>query len=138
MTTQQLESREVTVSRTNGHGFQITDGSWLNFSKFAKAEDVAMPTVGDAVTVHLDKAGFVRHIDIPKLPPADNKAVNLAHQTVQTPDISTPKPTTCRGAVVTRLAVLNTATSIPVSGGRAVDPTEVVKLAAKLEDWATR
>ena len=137
MATQQLEPRDVTVSRTNGHGFQIVDGSWLNFSKFAKPEDVTMPDVGHVVTVHLDKAGFVRRIDPAKLPPADNNAVNLANQTVQTPD-STPKPPTCRDTVVTRLAVLNTATSILASAGRAVDPADVVTLAAKLEAWATR
>ncbi|MDE2106719.1 MAG: hypothetical protein KGL39_56410 [Patescibacteria group bacterium] len=53
----------VTVTRVNGHGFQDTAGTWLNISKFSKAEDVVMPAVGQTVAVLLDKAGFIRKIE---------------------------------------------------------------------------
>ena len=43
-----------------------------------------------------------------------------------------------RESVITRLAVLNTATAILSSGARATTPEDVVKLAKRLEDWATR
>jgi hypothetical protein len=47
-----------------------------------------------------------------------------------------PRPD--RDTVITRLAVLNTATAILSAGGLPVVASEVVALAGQLEAWATR
>lgn len=114
-------TREGSVQQTNGTGFKL-DGQWVNLSKFAKPEDVPMPVTGSTVRVHLDPKGFVRKVE-----------------TLATPEPAPARSTpTGRDGVVTRLAVLNTATAILGSGNRPVDPVDVVRLAGQLETWATR
>jgi hypothetical protein len=125
----QLDLREVQVQQVNGHGFKSTDGEWLNISKFARAEDVAMPKAGERVQVSLDRSGFVRKIETIASPAPVTAPVASVPPGISQDD---------RGTVITREAVLNTAVAILSSGGRVVDPTEVLALAAKLEVWATR
>jgi hypothetical protein len=142
----QLETREVLVDRTNDHGVRTSDGDWLNLSKFAKPEDVVLPPVGATVRLHLDRAGYVRKIEPLVAAPATPAA---AVATVTTPALSAPaiEPATpralwdaqdARGKVILRESVLNTATAILASGGRAADPAEVLTLAERLEAWVVR
>jgi hypothetical protein len=113
------------VERVKGSGFTLAgrDG-WLNLSKFA--EGVTVPAVGDVVAVEIDGKGFVRQITnaTPHGPP------------VSTNGHSAPAD---RETAINRRAVLNTATAILGGGtGFAIDPAEVVKLAARLECWVRR
>jgi hypothetical protein len=112
----QLEIREVLVGRTNGHGFQTSDGEWINISKFARAEDVALPRAGERVQVSLDRSGFVRKIAT-VAPPAPELAATQP-SVEASPTAATHAGETVKDVVVTRLAVLNTATAILSSGGR--------------------
>jgi len=64
---------EGTVSKVNSNGFQIVEQQgWLNVSKYAKAEEVPMPAVGQHAKIALDKAGFVPKVEqiAPAVPPA--------------------------------------------------------------------
>lgn len=128
-----FEVHQGTVSRINGTGFKLDD-HWVNISKYAKPDDVVMPSAGQTVKVSLDKAGFVRKIEsCVNLPMSDGHANGQADGHASASD-NTPN----REAVITRLAVLNTATAILSSGSRPVDPADVVKLASLLESWALR
>ncbi len=140
----ELNIRDITVQQVNGRGFRSTEGDWLNCSKFARAEDVVMPTVGDRVLVSLDKSGFVRKIE-PVAPIATQNAPQtrtgpMAGQTAPEAIVSTSGPIAQddRGIVITRLAVLNTAVALLSSGGGATTLEEVLDVAARLEAWAVR
>jgi hypothetical protein len=112
------------VSRVSPHGFMLAgrDG-WLNVSKFAPPDDVAIPMQGACVSLLLDAKGFVRKIA------ADGTPL----------EVSAPGRRGGRDqTTITRLAVLNTATTILASGQRTVDVAAVLDLAARLEQWATR
>ncbi len=125
------------VRATNTHGVKL-DGEteWRNYSKFSKAEDLAQPFIGQQVTIGLDKAGFVR-----TLAPI---GTNGYHKPAAQPAEASPAPAESAPVVldtqriISRQAMLNTATSMLSSGGRAVDPKEAVALAAKLEQWVWR
>jgi hypothetical protein len=117
-----------TVTRVNGKGFQLAEvDGWVNLSKFAKPEDVAMPPTGARVLVSIDGSGFARKVAIVESPAARAPAAALAGSS------------TARETVITRLAVLNTATAMAGGGsGFAVDVEAVLTVAARLEAWATR
>lgn len=145
-----------TVAQVNDKGLKLEGAAgWLNVSKFAVG--VVMPTRGQWVTVTLDGKGFVRAI-LPAYPPESPAPVAVApaqppaapvvgtapELKPEAPDWPLPwegdaeqQPGTQR--IISRQAVLNTATAILSSGGRAIaDPAEVVGLAAQLEKWVYR
>jgi hypothetical protein len=125
-----VEQKVVTVSRTNGTGFRVVEGDeWLNISKYAKPAP-AMPEVGQRVRVSLDKSGYVRAIEPGEELPAKPEIPAGVSASAGTPP--------CKDTVISRLAVLNTATAILSSGGRQADGTAVMALAEKLEAWAHR
>lgn len=118
---------EGTVSKINGHGFRINEREdWLNISKYAKAEEAPMPTVGARVSITLDGSGFVRKVEELHTAPEP-----------QPTGTTTPGPD-AKDVRITRLAVLNTATAILSSGNRATDAKSVVELATRLEAWVLR
>ena len=149
------------VAQVNDKGLKLEGAAgWLNVSKFAVG--VVMPTRGQWVTVTLDGKSFIRAI-LPAYPP-DHLApapvapvqapapiavqpasvAPVAAPTPEAPDWPPPwegtaeqQPGTQR--IISRQAVLNTATAILSSGGRAIsDPGEAVKLAVQLEQWVYR
>lgn len=135
---------EGKVTRTSSNGLQLAghDG-WLNISKFADSIDVPMPQVGDVVRLKLDKSNYIREIVAVKAEPFSINAKEKGEPESQPEPRAEPQPPSggaapSKDTVVTRLAVLNTATAILSSGGRAVEAKAVVELAAKLEAWATR
>jgi len=110
------------VVRVSQNGFTLAgrDG-WLNVSKYAEPPP-PMPPEGARVRVGLDRAGFVRTVDVEELPAE-----------------STPVPATRdRDTRIMRQAVLNTATAILASGGKPVSVDEVLDLAERLEAWVMR
>lgn len=147
------------VAQVNDKGLKL-DGAdqWANVSKFAVG--VVMPTRGQHVTLTLDGKGFIRGIALattnghqapalvapvqPAQPPAASVVAPAAATKPAAPDWPLPwegdadqQPGTERR--ISRQAVLNTATAILGSGGRAIaDPGEVVGLAAQLEKWVYR
>jgi hypothetical protein len=149
-----LTEQVVTVGRTNGNGFQTTDATWLNFSRFAKPEDFIMPTPGSTVTVYLDKAGFIRHIapvervvSPPPFAPAKMASAPATVAAAAAATSTTPAERVilaghvdqdARGVVVTRVACLNAATAILSSGGGAATIDEVLAIAGQLEAWILR
>lgn len=120
------------VAQVNAKGLKLEGAdSWVNVSKFA--ENVTMPERGAQVVLTLDKAGFIRKIAAPApvvaQPVAVPQVAPIAGAQGEAPDKDT---------VISRLAVLNTATAILSSGSRAADPAAVLALAAQLEAWAHR
>lgn len=127
-----MNSHTITgkISRANGTGLLLEGESrWRNISKYAQPAP-AMPQRGQLATLVLDGQGFIRNIEV-AAPPAP---ITPSGQP-ETASASTPPE---RERVISRLAVLNSATAILASGGRSADPTEVLRLAAQLETWAYR
>jgi len=135
--------RDVVVTRTNGNGFQVEDGDWLNWSKFAHPGEVRMPGVGASVRVELDKAGYIRQLQfLGESTWVDPHAVASAPAPVAEPiapaSVAPRLEQDVRGTLITRMNVLSTATAILASGGGAATPDEVIALAGRLEAWVTR
>jgi hypothetical protein len=137
---QQLSTFVATVARVNDKGFKIAEGDrWLNWSRFAGERTT--PPIGAKVNITLDGREFVQHVEV--VQPA-TPAVAVTTVPTPTPPLAPAEPSAlweaqdARGKVVLREAVLNTATAILAGGGRAVDPAEVLALAAQLEGWVTR
>jgi len=113
MTTQTnpiTEYVEGTVSRINGHGFQLVgrDG-WLNVSKYANPIP-AVPCEGVAVRVGLDKAGYARTVE-----PVTAGAAETCQNEAE------PTRAATREQQITRMGCLNTATAILASGAQTVN-----------------
>lgn len=129
-----------TVERTNGAGFKLAGGDWLNISKYAR--DVAMPDVGAAIVATLDKSGFVRKLERQGPSMTGEQLADHFDRLAQTPPaIAAQVPLTRadRETAITRMAALNTATAILGGGpGSPIDAAEVVKLAGRLAAWVGR
>jgi hypothetical protein len=141
----QLTSIEGTVERVNEKGFKLAgEERWRNWSRYANAP--SNPRVGDHVRASVDDRDFVRAIEIleaPKLAtpaPASARGPAAPEPADSSPSAATRPsiPQDDRGVVITRMNVLSTATAILSSGGRVVDPAEVLALAAELEAWVVR
>jgi len=133
----QLEVKEVDVSRVNGHGFQTRDGEWVNLSKFADPAACPLPVAGQRVRVSLDSKGFARRVEVvDRLPTATALPVQAPSAGATASDA--PTAPASREAVITRLAVLNTAAAILCSAGQRVATADVLSVAGQLEAWATR
>ena len=120
------------VEAANPRGFLLAgrDG-WLNISRYADPAP-EIPAEGSLVRVGLDKAGFVRSIEV------EAEAERPAITAVAEQAGGYGQSFGVRDQRIMRQAVLNTATAILSSGGRAAEPDEVVALAERLESWVTR
>jgi len=115
------------VEAANPRGFLLAGREgWLNISRYAEPPP-PIPAEGARVRVGLDKAGFVRAIEVEAEPEPSLAAVH-----------ESPAHYGLRDTRIMRQAVLNTATAILSSGGRAADPEDVLELASQLEAWVTR
>ena len=130
----------VTVVQTNGNGFKVADGRWLNASKFALPSAVIMPAVGDTVKVLLDSAGYIRQLAVVEAPPPPVVASAPAPvaEPVAPANVAPRLEQDVRGTMITRMNVLSTATAILSSGGQAAQAWEVINVAELLETWVTR
>lgn len=126
-----VEELRGVVEAANPRGFLLAgrDG-WLNISRYADPAP-EIPAEGSLVRVGLDKAGFVRSIEVEA--EAERPAV-----AVQETAGGYGQTFGVRDQRIMRQAVLNTATAILSSGGREAEPDEVVALAERLESWVTR
>ena len=132
-----MAGTEITgiIEQVNGRGFRLQgrDG-WLNVSQYARL--TGAPQRGQRVRVKLDGQGFVRNVtpiqgeQATPTPSTNGNGRHAPH--------SAPSERPDRDVIVTRLAVLNTATAILSSGARPAAAEDVVKLAKRLEEWATR
>lgn len=124
------ERVEGVVDRTNERGFTLRGREgWLNVSKYA--QDVIVPAKGTSVSVGLDNAGFVREVQPRR--GAVGEPDPLPWQ-----DAPNGTVTVDKDRRISRLAVLNTAAAALASGGREVNPGELLGLAELLEDWVYR
>jgi hypothetical protein len=107
------------VTANNGKALQLEGSNrWLLPSTLAREQGLALPAVGERVTVELDGAGFVKGI-IPA-PAAPGGPV------------STPRPDATDRAVL-RLAALAAAAALLGSG---VGQAKAERLVLELERWA--
>ena len=127
-----VEEISGVVEAANPRGVLLSgrDG-WLNISRYAEPPP-EIPAEGSLVRVGLDKAGFIRTIEV------EAEGDRSAFSAVSEPAAAYNPPFSLRDQRIMRLAVLNTATAILSSGGREADPDEVVALAERLESWVTR
>jgi hypothetical protein len=117
------------VACSNPKGFQLAgrDG-WLNISKFAGGVEV--PAKGARIVAGLDRAGFVREVEI------TSTRVETPAATVSPMGELTPGPID-RETSIRRQAVLNTAVNILSTTG-AVELGDVLATAELLEQWVLR
>jgi len=116
------------VTLVNGNGFRL-DGreSWVNVSKWAPAS-VTLPEVGQHVAVGLDAAGYARAISAAAAPrPVAGEVAAVA----------SPAPPD-KDTQIRRMNALSTSVALLSSGGRIVEPGELLDVAALLEAWVCR
>jgi len=130
MATSPLFDQAVTgrVTAVNDKGVRLdsSDG-WLNFSKFAVG--LVAPSRGDAVTLTLDKAGFVRSVDV-----VDSAGATNGHATPRIDAQTRSGPSGDRDRTITRLAVLKAAAEFGAARPE-LRSRDVIAIAAVWERW---
>jgi hypothetical protein len=136
------------VARVNDRGLVLQgDDLWLNVSKQAQPAP-KLPRLGESVRLFLDGQGYIREITVvasgaaTSSPPDDGVDVPAPEEPSRQvePEQSRsmerlpPDP----DLRIWRQAVLNTATAILSSGGRATELDAVLALAVRLEAWVGR
>jgi hypothetical protein len=113
------------VRSVNDKGLKLEGfDSWFNVSRFAVG--VVLPERGEAVTVTLDKAGFLRAVA-----PVDGAPLTPA------PNAVPGAPSGQRERTITRLAVLKAAAEFSAARP-ALKSGEVLAIAASWERWINR
>jgi hypothetical protein len=117
------------VAAVNERGLRLSgEDDWRNFSKWSTVD--TLPERGDAVALTLDRAGFVRQVQVVETEPGP----------AETPNVCETHSAVDRETRITRLACVNSAVAILTTrnarGGVEVD--EVLALAARLEAWTLR
>jgi hypothetical protein len=140
---QQLSTFTATVAKVSDRGFKIAEGDWwLNWSRFAG--DRTTPPVGVKVNVTVDGREFVQHVEVVQPTPPPAAIATVTTSAPSAPAIEPAAPSAIwnaqdpRGKVILHESVLNSAVAILSSGGRVVDPKDVVALAERLGQWVTR
>lgn len=119
----QFTGRVVSV---NPKGLKLEGhDDWLNCSKFAT--DLVLPERGETVTCTLDKAGFLRCVEL-----VDGSALPRIAGGSDAP--STPS---AKDRTITRLAVLKAAAEFSASKELS-SSADVLKIAASWERWVLR
>jgi hypothetical protein len=125
------------VTRTNEHGFCLEGHEgWLNISKYAKPAPL-MPAKEQAVSIGLDKAGYVRTIEPVQQAPAMSKAATgdpapaIAPETPATPEDN-------RQLLIVRECALKAAVELATIGAMANDVAGTLAIAEQLEAWVLR
>ncbi len=127
-----VEEISGVVEAANPRGLLLAGREgWLNISRYADPVP-AIPPEGSLVRLGLDKAGFIRTIEV------EAEAERPAFAAVSEAAGSYGQTFGVRDQRIMRQAVLNTATAILSSGGREANPDEVIALAERLESWVTR
>jgi hypothetical protein len=123
----QLVTGRVTAINEKGLRLDSSDG-WLNFSKFAVG--LVAPSRGDAVTLTLDKAGFIRACEL-----ADGSAPTNGAQPARNDATGHGAPSGAdRDRTITRLAVLKAAAEFGASRPD-LRSRDVIAIAAVWERW---
>jgi hypothetical protein len=128
---------EGVIDRVNAKGFRLQgESDWRNYSRFADPADILPPNIGDAVAVSVDSQGFVRSVQVVGERTNERASSSVRERTYEATQACNPRPE--KDVIVTRLAVLNTATAITSSGGQETDLVTVLALAEELEQWVIR
>lgn len=113
------------VTKINGNGFRLDSREgWLNISRYGKADEAPMPSVGQHVTVALDKAGYVRKIE-PVTPAANAEPQAPTPTAGMLPD---------KDRLMLRMSALRGACEVFAGSGQS--PEVILRLAEDLEAWA--
>jgi hypothetical protein len=132
-----LELVNGTVDRVNAKGFRLQgESDWRNYSRYADPADILPPSIGAPVAVSVDSSGFVRAVQVVGERANERPSSPVRETHTELPAMPVTRPE--KDIVVTRLAVLNTATAIASSGGQETDLRTVLALAEELEQWAIR
>lgn len=127
-----VEEISGVVEAANPRGLLLAGREgWLNISRYADPVP-PIPPEGSLVRLGLDKAGFIRTIEVEA--EGERPALAAVAETAG----SYGQTFSVRDQRIMRQAVLNTATAILSSGAREADPDEVIALAERLESWVTR
>lgn len=122
------------IKAANERGVRL-DGEeeWRNWSRWAKAKvDLA---AGQRVVLDIDASGFIRSAMVDDAPSSPSSPA--ASTPAASPGAAPAATTASREAVVTRLAVLNTATALLGAGaGVSVNYASVMRVAKVLEQFA--
>jgi hypothetical protein len=125
------------VDRVNPKGLRLRgEGEWRNYSRYADLMDIETPAVGAHIGIDVDGSGYVRSVQVVGERANERDSFSVRETANEAPQTCSPRPE--KDIVVTRLAVLNTATAIASSGGQETDLVTVLALAEELEQWATR
>ncbi|MPZ14361.1 MAG: hypothetical protein GEU73_08040 [Chloroflexi bacterium] len=124
---QELTTITGVVARVNENGVKLAgaDG-WLTISRYADPKP-ALPQIGDAVTIGLDKSGFARTIGV--------DGAQVQQQNGATGPTGPIGPT--RDTAITRLACLKSAVHFLAERSEAKSE-HVLLLAERFEGWVTR
>jgi len=123
----QAVTGRVTAVNDKGVRLDSSDG-WLNFSKFAVG--LVAPSRGDAVTLTLDKAGFVRACEL-----ADGSSPANGAQAARNDATGHGAPSGAdRDRTITRLAVLKAAAAFGASR-QDLRSRDVLMIAQVWERW---
>lgn len=110
----ELENIEGTVSRVNGKCFQLAGRpGWLGLSRYAKLAP-ALPSEGQGVAVSLDRAGYVRAVEVqavslPMVPPEPQKGASVK--------VSAPACPPDKDTRITRMNGVTNTIAVLSSGG---------------------
>jgi len=111
------------VEAVNERGLKI-NGAWTNVSKYAVG--VVLPERGDAVACTLDKAGFLRSVEVVDAIPAPVSGGSDA-----------PAAPNVRDRTITRLAILKAAAEFGAARP-SLKSGDVLAIAATWERWVHR
>lgn len=118
------------VRCVNPKGIKLEDhDDWLNFSKFAPA--IIAPERGDTVTVSVDKAGFIRSVDI------RSAIFDATNGHAAPPKDARTRQETPRDVTITRLAVLKAAAEFGAARPQ-LKSGDVLAIAESWERWVLR
>lgn len=115
-----LERVTGIVEAVNPKGVKI-NGEWVNFSRYAA--DIVPPMKGQAVTLTLDKQGFVRAVE--------------TQSASQEAPAGRPAPSSTKDRTITRLAILKAAAEFAASKPQSTS-ADVLKVAEAWERWVNR
>jgi len=116
------EKIQGVIERINQKGIRI-DGTWYNYSKHMKESPTV--NVGDEIIVEVDRDWIMKMELISDT--SNGKTANVY--------TDRQKREADRQVVITRLAVLNTATEILKTRSKPITSEELFKISEMLEEW---
>jgi len=130
---------EGVIRSLNSHGLRLDgEADWLNYSKFARPEELGQPVCGQRVIATLDKSGFIRKLT-EIIAPAPIAGGSEPQQHAQPPAHTGPPALVFdKDLRITRMAAVNSAVNILGHNERTYTLEDVLEMAGQIEAWVTR